>query len=103
MIDLAHLELDGGLVAHLLLAERLELLPGQHDLAHVQLVLDAQHLHEVLLAQLHEEGPVHRALGESGAVLRQAERVQPARHVRHGPRPHVVRDGVVCRAIVFFF
>ena len=36
----------------LLLVERPELLSGHEDLPHVQLVVDPQHLHHVLLAQL---------------------------------------------------
>ena len=45
-----YLEFDGLLVATFLLAERLEVLSRDQNLSHMQLVLDAQYLHEIFLA-----------------------------------------------------
>lgn len=69
----------------------------------MQLVLDTQHLHEVLFSEFHKERAVHAALCEGRDVLCQCERVQPASHIRYGPRAHVVRNGIVGGALVFLF
>ena len=80
-MEKAYLQFDCLFVATFLLAERLEVLSRDQNLSHMQLVLDAQYLHEIFLAQFHQERSVHRALGEGVDVLRQTERIQPARHV----------------------
>mmetsp|Transcript_25188 Transcript_25188/g.41646 ORF Transcript_25188/g.41646 Transcript_25188/m.41646 type:complete len:409 (+) Transcript_25188:225-1451(+) len=77
----------------LVVLELRPLQPGDEveDLLAVQAVLDAEGVLEVVVVQVVQELPVHRRVHKGLLVLRQLQRLEPARHVPHGPGGHLHR------------
>eukprot|EP00968_Pinguiococcus_pyrenoidosus_P008917 scaffold664_cov260-Pinguiococcus_pyrenoidosus.AAC.38 len=73
-----------------LTSRRSPLVDANQNLADVQLVLNAEDVAQVRLAQLQQEFAVHAGLLERSGVDLQRQTIQPTTHVLHRPRADVL-------------